>query len=96
MYVHTYLAAGAVVKLRGGCPKGYVSSTTKSFLPLTYCYQLLPEKMNYQTAKYFCQKQRSILLEFDTRAEVRFIILHNLHPIGAEIERTIYTYLPLG
>ena len=70
------------------------SSTTKSFLPATYCYKLLTpsnsvaDKMTYRRdrnsdknicslcqkkfreAKFSCQKQRSILLEFDTRAEV--------------------------
>ena len=66
-------AAGAVSKLRGGCPRGWVSSTTKSFLPATYCYKLLDEKLPYRQAKFSCQKQRSILLEFDTRAEVRIL-----------------------
>ena len=57
-------------KLRGGCPRGWTSSTTKSWLPDTFCYKLLQDKMDFKMAKFSCQKQRSILLEFDTRAEV--------------------------
>ena len=67
-------AAGAVSKLRGGCPRGWTSSTTKSWLPDTFCYKLVEEKMDFRTAKFSCQKQRSILLEFDTRAEVDDLI----------------------
>ena len=77
-------AAGAVTKLRGGCPRGWISSTVKSFLPDTYCYKLLEEKLTYRKAKYSCQKQRSILLEFDTRAEVIFF------------HKTLYNTLPLS
>lgn len=67
-------AAGAVSKLRGGCARGWTSSTTKSWLPDTFCYKLLEDKMDFRTAKFSCQKQRSILLEFDTRAEVDDLI----------------------
>ena len=63
-------AAGAVSKLRGGCPGGWTSSTSRSWLPDTFCYKLLDDKMDFRAAKFSCQKQRSILLEFDTRAEV--------------------------
>ena len=63
-------AAGAVSKLRGGCPGGWTSSTSRSWLPHTFCYKLLDDKMDFRAAKFSCQKQRSILLEFDTRAEV--------------------------
>ena len=67
-------AAGAVSKLRGGCPRGWTSSTTKSWLPDTFCYKLIQEKMDFKAAKFSCQRQRSILLEFDTRAEVDDLI----------------------
>ena len=69
----------------------WVSSTDKSLLAITYCYQAIQQLMTFQqvwTIKSFawkfvlhlliiyvqarraCQRQRSILLEFDTRGEV--------------------------
>ena len=63
-------AAGSLSQLRGGCSRGWVSSTTKSYLSTTYCYKAIEDKLDFMSAKYACQKQRSILLEFDTRAEV--------------------------
>ena len=67
---HIIPAAGSLSQLRGGCARGWVSSTTQSYISTTYCYKALEDKMDFLAAKFSCQKQRSILLEFDTRAEV--------------------------
>jgi hypothetical protein len=47
------------------------SSTTLSLLRTVYCYRVLEGGLTQQEARHACQRQRSILLEFDTRGEVR-------------------------
>jgi hypothetical protein len=64
-------AAGSLSQLRGGCAPGWISSTTKSSLSTTFCYNVLEDKMDNLKGKGSCQEKNSIMLEFDTRGEVR-------------------------
>ena len=63
----------------------------QSFLPTTFCYRLLEDYTDFLTAKFACQKQRSILLEFDTRAEVDdFLLLVEDEHLGLTGEERLW------
>ena len=72
---HYFPASDTLSKLRGGCASGWISSTTKSSLSTTFCYKVLEDKMDYFKGKGSCQRVNSIMLEFDTRGEVKILRL---------------------